>query len=273
MRKRPSRQQQSSKDAKVNRDPNEYNVRAIERALQILECFDDDHPARGVSEISEAVGLHKATTHRLITTLANHGYLERLPGEQRYRLGMQLATLGLSILRGMDLRREAVPYIANAVARCEETCDLSVFDRGEALIVEVIRSRHVLAMATSVGQRLPLHATATGKVFLAYLPEADRDALLARPLKQYTSKTITDPDALRREAGRFIEQGYAFDDEEYEVGVRAISAPIRNSLDQVFAVVSMPGPVSRITEDRISEIAGAVMETASAISHRLGWRA
>ncbi len=257
----------------MNRDPNEYNVRAIERALQILECFDDEHPARGVSEIAEAVGLHKATTHRLITTLANHGYLERLPGEQHYRLGMQLATLGLSILRGMDLRREAVPYIANVVARCEETCDMSVLDRGEALIVEVIRSRHVLAMATSVGQRLPLHATAGGKVFLAFAPEEEREALLGRPLKRYTPKTITDPEVLREEAARFLAQGYAFDDEEFEVGVRAIAAPVRNALDQVTAAVSMPGPVTRITPDRIAEIGQAMMETANAISQRLGWRA
>lgn len=256
----------------MNRDPNEYNVRAIERALQILECFDDEHPSRGVSEIAEAVGLHKATTHRLITTLANHGYLDRMPGEQRYRLGMQLVTLGLSILRGMDLRREAVPYMANVVARCEETCDLSVLDHGEALIVEVIRSRHVLAMATSVGQHLPLHATAGGKVFLAYMPEVEREAILSRPLKQHTAKTIIDPAVLRAEARQFVEQGYAFDDEEYEVGVRAVSAPIRNASGQVFSVASMPGPVSRITEERIAEIAGAMMETASAISRRMGWR-
>lgn len=256
----------------MNRDPNEYNVRAIERALQILESFDDEHRSRGVSEIAEAVGLHKATTHRLITTLANHGYLERVPGDQQYRLGMQLATLGLSILRGMDLRREAEPYVNAVVDRCEETCDISVPDRGEALIIEVIRSRQALAMMTSVGQRLPLHATAGGKVFLAFLPEAEREAILARPLTRYTAKTITDPEALRREARQFVEQGYTFDDEEFEVGVRAVAAPIRDASSQVVAVISMPGPVARITQERIPEIAREMMGTAEAISRRLGWR-
>lgn len=262
----------SAKDNDVNRNPSEYNVRAIERALQILECFDDEHPSRGVSEIAEAVGLHKATTHRLITTLVNHGYLERLPETQQYRLGMQLATLGLSILRNMDLRREALPYMAHLVARCEETSDLSIYDRGEALIVEVLRSRRVLAMATGVGQHLPLHATAGGKVFLAFLPESDREALLARPMKCYTPKTIIDPDVLREESARFRAQSYTFDDEEYELGVRAVAAPIRNALGQVIAALSMPGPVSRISEDLISEMAGALMEGATAISHRMGWR-
>ncbi len=256
----------------MNRDPNEYNVRAIERALQILECFDDEHRSRGVSEIAEAVGLHKATTHRLITTLANHGYLERVPGDQQYRLGMQLATLGLTILRGMDLRREAAPYISAVVERCEETCDLSIPDRGEALIVEVIRSRQALAMMTSVGQRLPYYATAGGKVFLAFLPEVEREAVLARPLTRFTARTIVDPEMLRREAEQFVQQGYTFDDEEFEIGVRAVAAPVRDASGQVVAVISMPGPVARITQERIPEIAREMMATAEAISRRVGWR-
>lgn len=255
----------------MNRDPNEYNVRAIERALQILESFDETHRARGVSEIAGAVGLHKATTHRLITTLANHGYLDKLPGGQQYRLGMKLATLGLSILRDMDLRREALPFITAAVERCEETCDLSVLDNGEALIVEVIRSRQALAMMTNVGERLPLHATASGKTFLAWLPEAEREAALGKPLKCYTAHTITDPEQLRCEAQQFAAQGYGFDDEEFEVGVRAVAAPIRNATDQVIAVVSMPGPIARIARDRIPEIAGILKETAETISRRMGW--
>ena len=148
---------------------------------------------------------------------------------------------------------------------------MSVLDRGEALIVEVIRSRHVLAMATSVGQRVPLHGTAGGKVFLAFAPEAEREAALARPLKKFTAKTILDPDVLRREAAQFVAQGYTFDDEEYEVGVRAISAPIRNASGQVFAAISMPGPVTRITKERIPEIGQALVETAAAISRRMGW--
>ena len=258
--------------ARATRDPNEYNVRAIERALQILNCFDDDHPVRGVTEIAQAVGLHKATTHRIVTTLANHGYLERLPTGQEYRLGMQLAALGFTIIRRMDLRHEALPYMTQMVQRCEETCDLSVFDRGEILVVEVVRSRHGHTLATAVGQRLPIHATANGKLFLANLPPEQQEALLSRPLTAYTEKTMISTDELHKQIDLIRRQGYAVDDEEYEVGVRAVATPIRNSDDRVVAVLGMPGPTGRIPIDRIPELAAVLTEGANAISHRLGWR-
>ena len=98
------------------KDQSEYNVRAIERALQILDCFGDKNPERGVSEIAKAVNLHKATTHRIVTTLLNYGYLERADDDQRYCLGLKLAGLGFSVIRRMDLRREAIPYMTSFLA-------------------------------------------------------------------------------------------------------------------------------------------------------------
>lgn len=256
----------------MTRDSSEYNVRAIERALDILNCFDDAHPARGITEIALAVGLHKATTHRIVTTLANHGYLERLPESQEYRLGMQLADLGFRIIRRLDVRREALPIMTQVAQQCEETCDLSVLDRGEVLVIEVIRSRHGHTLATAVGQHLPLHATANGKLFLAYLPPARLDAILSQPLAAFTPNTVTLPDALRRQLTLIQQQGYGLDDEEFEVGVRAVAAPIRNSDGDVVAALGMPGPTGRITPERIPEIARQLREVAQAISHRMGWR-
>ena len=98
------------------KDPTDYNVRAVERALQIMECFDDEHPERGISDIAQAVGLHKATAHRIVTTLVNYGYLERVEDGQKYRLGLELPNLGYKVLRRMDLRREAVPFMKQLVA-------------------------------------------------------------------------------------------------------------------------------------------------------------
>ncbi|MFN8500029.1 MAG: IclR family transcriptional regulator [Anaerolineae bacterium] len=258
-------------DVRGPRDPSEYNVRAIERALQILECFDDEKPTRSVTQIAEATGLHKATAFRIITTLANHGYLEREPGGQDYRLGMQLAALGLQTIRRLDLRREALPYMAELVKRCDETCDLSVFDRGEALCIEVVRSRHVLAPASAVGLHLPAHATASGKLFLAHFAPDALEAVLRQPLAAYTPYTITSPDALRANLALIRQQGYGLDEEEYEVGVRGVSAPIRNSAGDLIAVLGMPGPVGRITRARAAEIAALLVDSAQAVSRRLGW--
>ena len=93
------------------KDPNDYNVRAVERALQIMECFDNEHPERGISEIAQAVDLHKATAHRIVTTLVNYGYLERADEGQKYRLGLELTNLGFKVIHRMDLRREALPHM------------------------------------------------------------------------------------------------------------------------------------------------------------------
>ncbi|MFN8473093.1 MAG: IclR family transcriptional regulator [Anaerolineae bacterium] len=258
-------------DARGPRDPSEYNIRAIERALQILECFDDEHPTRGVTEIADATGLHKATAFRIITTLANHGYLERVAGGQEYRLGMQLAALGFQTIRRLDLRREALPYMTELAKLCDETCDLSVFDHGEALCIEVVRSRHVLAPASAVGLHLPAHATASGKLFLAFLARDELDALLSQPLAAYTPNTITSPNQLRADLALIRQRGYGLDEEEYEVGVRSVSAPIRNSSGEMVAALGMPGPVGRVGRERADEIAAFLVDRAEAISRRLGW--
>ena len=253
-------------------DPIGYNVRAVERALQILSCFDDQHPERGVSEIAQVVGLHKATTHRIVTTLLNLGYLERAADGFKYRLGLRLADLGFKVIRRMDLRREALPYMTQLARRWDEACDLCVFDRGDVFYIEVIQANHALTIAAAVGQRLPAHCTASGKLFLAYLPPHELDAILSRPLVAYTDKTIISPAELRTHLEAIRRQGYGLDDQEYEVGIRAVSAPIRNQEGAVIAAMSMASPTSRMTPDRIPEIAGALRQAAEAVSRRMGWK-
>ena len=252
------------------KDPNEYNVRAVERAIQIMGCFDGKHQERGISEIAEVVGLHKATAHRIVTTLVNYGYLERAADGQKYRLGLELANLGFKVIRRMDLRREALPYMKQLVHEWDETCDLSIFDQGKIFYIEVLRGNHALTIAAAVGQWLPAHCTASGKLLLAHLPALEVDAILSQPLDSYTNNTITSPNELRRQLEIIRNQGYAVDYEEYELGICAIAAPICNSRGAVIAAIGGPSPTSRMTPERISEIAVAYKEAARAISYRMG---
>ena len=254
------------------KDQSEYNVRAVERALQILDCFDDKNPERGVSEIAQAVNLHKATTHRIVTTLLNYGYLERSDDDQRYHLGLKLAGLGFKVIHRMDLRREAFPHMTQLVEKWDETCDLSIFDKERVFYVDVLRGSHALTIAAAVGQRLPAHCTASGKLFLAQLAPAELDAFLTSPLHAYTEKTITSADQLRMQLDTIRQQGYSFDDEELEDGIRAIAAPILNHKDEVIAALSIPGPTNRITLDRIPDLVDSLVKAATTISHRMGWQ-
>jgi IclR family KDG regulon transcriptional repressor len=250
----------------MERDPETYNVRAVERAMQILSSFDSEHPERGVSEIAQATGLHKATTHRIIMTLLNCGFLERTADGERFRLGLRLVELGLGALRRLDFRQAAFPYMQQLVERFDETCDLGIFDRGRVLYVEVVHSEHSLAITTRVGRRLPIHCTASGRVFLAFLPPEVVEPILSAPLAACTEKTITSPARLREELEATRQRGYGLDDGEFEAGIRAVSAPIWDIDGNVIAALSMPGPTNRMAPKRIPEIARALIEAAGVIS-------
>jgi DNA-binding IclR family transcriptional regulator len=253
------------------KDPNDYNVRAVERALQIMGCFDDEHPERGISEIAQAVNLHKATAYRIVTTLVNYGYLEWAADGQKYRLGLELTNLGFKVIHRMDLRHEALPHMKELVQEWDETCDLSIFDQGKVFYIEVLRGNHALTISAAVGQQLPAHCTASGKLFLAYLTEPELNAIFEQPLTKYTENTITSPEELRKQLDTFRNQGYAVDYEEYEVGICAMAAPIFNRGGKVIAAIGCPSPTSRMTSERIIEIAEAFKKAGQAISRRMGY--
>lgn len=254
------------------KDPNDYNVRAVERALQILNCFDDENPIRGISEISLAVDLHKSTTHRIVTTLLNYGFLEREEDEGRYRLGLQLASLGVQVIQRVDARKEALPFMNDLVDQWDETCDLSIFDQHQVFYVEVLYGTHALSITATVGQRLPAHCTASGKLFLAHLPQEELDLYFQEPLKKYTDFTITAAATLQPQLMKILEQGYSYDDQEMELGVRAIAAPVFDFEGKVIAAMSIPGPINRMKPDRVAEIARSLQDTANQVSRRLGWK-
>jgi IclR family KDG regulon transcriptional repressor len=250
----------------MERNSQTYNVRAVERAMQILSSFDVRQAELGVSEIAEATGLHKATTHRLLMTLFNGGFLERTADGERFRLGLRLVELGLGALRSLDFRRAAFPYMQGLVGRFQEICTLSIFDRGQVLYVEVVHSERSLTIAARVGRHLPTHCTASGKVLLAFLPPEVVEPILNAPLAAYTEKTITSPGRLRQELEAVRGRGYALADEEFEVGIWAISAPVRDIGGNVIAAMGIPFPTNRLRRERIPEIAEALLEAANGVS-------
>jgi IclR family KDG regulon transcriptional repressor len=254
------------------KDPSEYNVRAVERAARILACFDNDNPTMSLTEIAHAVDLHKSTTHRIVTTLLHQKFLERSSDGQKYRLGIRLANLGFRVIQRMDIRREAIPVMSGVRDRWDETCDLSIFDDEHVLYIEVMHSNHALTIAAAVGQHLPAHCTASGKLFVANMNPENLDSFLERTLQGHTCNTVTSPDELRSQLQQIREQGFSVDQEEYETGICAVSAPIRDQSGAMVAALSIPSPTSRMTPSRITEISLALIDAAKSISRRLGWQ-
>ena len=248
-----------------DRRAKDYNVRAVERAVQILSSLDDEHPERSLSEIALATGLHKATTHRIVMTLLNSGFVEQTADGEKYRLGLRLVGLGLGALHRFDFRREALPRMRQLVERFQETCTLGVFDRDQVLYVEIVHSKQTLVIAARVGRHLPAHCTAGGKVLLAFLPPEVVEPVLNAPLAAYTENTITSLPRLREELEATRQRGYGLDEEEFEEGIRAVGVAIRDIDGNVIAHMSMPGPTNRLTPERVPEIAQALMEAADAI--------
>jgi DNA-binding IclR family transcriptional regulator len=248
-----------------------YRIQAIERAVAILNAFSAEQPELRVSELAERLGLHKSTVHRFLVNLEAAGMVERNPRSGRYRLGLRIFELGGLVMQRMDLWDEALPFLEGLVRDSGETGHLAVLDGGEAIYVERVEARRALRIPSAVGRGYPVHATNLGKVLLAYLPEEEITRIVAeRGLAGYTPHTITDAEQLASELALIRERGYAIDNEEYDEGLRCIGAPVWDHTGRVVAAMGIGGPVTRVTPERVDQLAEMVMAAARGLSRRLG---
>lgn len=248
-------------------------TQAVLRAIRLLKAFTPDRPERGLSELAWLSGLNKTTVYRLLTALESEGMIQRGPGGEAYRLGPELLALGSRALGARDLRLASRSEIVALAQATRETATLEVLVEGDVLILDEAVGGHVLGSMPSVGTRWPAHATSTGKVLLAHLPEPELEAQLRRTRAALTSKTMTDRGRLERELQRARRRGYATTSEELEPGFVAVGAPIRSALAEVVAAISVGGPRSRLTPDRMAMLAQQIPAAAARISAQLGYPA
>jgi len=248
-----------------------YRIQAIERAVAILNAFSAEEPELGVTDLADRLDLHKSTVHRFLVNLEAAGLVERDRRTSRYRLGLRIFELGGLVLQQMNLWDEALPFLEGLVSDTGETGHLAVLDGGEAVYIERVEARRALRIPSAIGRGYPAHATSLGKVLLANLDRESAVALVEeRGLHRCTPRTITDPDALWRELDKVCAEGYAVDDEEYEEGLRCIGAPIVGHTGQIVAALGIGGPVTRVTPERVDELAALVMAAATSLSRRMG---
>ena len=252
-------------------DPYRYITRSVERALTILHTFVVGEAEIGLSDISGRVGLHQSTVFRLLATLSASGFVEQNPQTGRYRLGPAALSLGQAFLRHSDLRQIAESPLASLRDRSGETAHLATLDRAEVIYLEKLPGLHPIGLMSSrVGDRSPAHCTGLGKALLAYEPESVVRESLKGGLRGYTPKTITRMAALLTELARVRQLGFAVDDEEHEVGVVCVAAPVFDSR-RVVAAISVAGPAERIREEaRDSRLTEQVLAAADEISAKLG---
>lgn len=250
----------------------DYHVRAIGRALAVFDTFLNVRGRElGVGEVTVKLGLPKATVHRMLVTLADGGYLEQNPVTGKYRLGIRLFQLGYLVHNRAELRLEARPYLERLCAETEESVYLSLLVGIHRVSIDKIDSPHPIRHDVPLGESLPLHAGASGKVLLAYQPPERLDYLLSRlRLEKLSTRTITDPEVLRRELAEIRRRGYACSRDERFVGSTAVAAPIFGLNGEVLAALGLAGPSSRLDEAKTARVVELICNYASEISRRMG---
>jgi len=244
-------------------------TQAVRRAVALVKALGRGNPEMTLAELCRAAGLSKPTAYRLLTALASEGIVERAPSGE-YRIGPELVAIGGR--RVGDLRLLAGPLLGSLAEQTRETATLEVLAGSDVVILDETMGRHVVGSLPSVGTRWPAHATSTGKVLLAYLGETELEALLVRPLARFTPRTITSPMALRRELGRVRQRGWAVSQEELEPGFVAVGVPVRRGDGRVAAALSVGGPRTRMTAERVGAVAARLVEAAGRLSASLGHR-
>lgn len=255
----------------MSEHPPENWVHSVERALSIIEALSRKSQGYGCTELGQLLNLHKSTVHRLLSTLQAYGFAEKDPDTERYKLGAKIIYLGLEALNSLDFRKVTIPYMRELVDISRETVQLAVLDGGEILIVE--RDHSPEAITVNLGLRGQVHCTAEGKVLLAHCPRENAVSILkSREMRQYTINTITDVNQMISHLEKVRSQGFAINAEEMVEGVRAIAAPVYNHNGKVIAALSITGPSSRLSLERIYRLVNVLKETCTSISMQMGYR-
>ena len=246
-------------------------IRSVVQALKALDYLESCGNEAGVTEVGQALGVHKSTASRLLATMESRGYVAKNDVTGKYSLGMRVVELAKTKLDQLDLRTYARPFLEELVRRTEETAHLAILDQGSIVYLDKVDTPHTLIMRSRIGYRISAHCTALGKAILAALPEAKIDAILQKDgLHNFTPNTITDPLMFKEHLRKVRIQGFAIDDEEHEEGMRCAAAIIRNHTGCVVGAISVTGPAVRVSRQRVAEIGILVRDACLRLSKSLG---
>ncbi|MCZ8517471.1 IclR family transcriptional regulator [Paenibacillus filicis] len=248
-------------------------IQALDRALKIVELFEEVTTELKITEISAKLGLYKSTVHSLLRTLQLHGYIDQNAESGKYRLGLKLLEKGQLVLQGMDVRMVARKHLEALSERTGQTTNLVILDGKEGVYIDKVEGAKAAIRYSRVGRRVPLHSSAVGKVLLANCRPEEADALLSQyQFHAHTPSTIRDKDALVRELDEVCKRGYAVDDQENEPGVRCGAVPIRDHTGGVVAAMSLSTVVSAVDDELFRQFVLLLQEEGEQVSQLLGYR-
>ena len=241
-------------------------VANVARALAILEALDSSRRGLNISEISRKLKIPKSSAHVIVLTLEKLDYIQKPPGTRRYSLGLKAYGLGQAMLKSFLLADKALPHMQALVDKVDLTCHLAVRDKEQALCVQKVENKGMIKFDTNVGRHMDLHCTALGKAIMAFEDdEVLRDYLSKEAFMRHTRYTIVSSRALRQELITTRKRGYAIDDQEEELEVRCVAAPVFDQYGKLAAALSLTGTVGQLPLEKAASLAEALRETAASI--------
>ena len=250
----------------------EKGAQLIDRLLDILELLSLEKNGLGVTEIGNRTGLHKSTVHRIVSALAERGYIEKVPERSVYKIGLKLVDISSVYLNSVELKTEATPYLRELAAKSGQPVHLAILDGTDAVYIDKVDILNNIRLYSQIGRRIPVYCSALGKCLLSGLHETEIEEIVSRcSFNKFTTKTL-DREELMFQIRAAQANGYAVDDGEHDEGIRCIAAPIKDYRDKIIAAVSITGPAAVIALQNDIETAGVLIETARAISKRMGYK-
>lgn len=247
-----------------------YQLHSLDRAVSVLEVLGESDVPLSLAEICQRMGLHKSTAHRSLMVLERSALIERTQ-ENRFRLGLKLYELGNRAVEQIDLRSRVHPFFRRLSMQVGETVHLSVLQKTRVVYLDKVEPNRRVCVSSKIGTSNPVYCTAMGKAMLAFQPEDVMEEIIAKiRFERYTRKTLCSRQVLMKSLERVRRRGYAIDDEEIEIGVRCVGAPIFNEERRAIAAVSVSGPSSRITAQSVPGIAEHLLRCCRDISGALG---
>ena len=248
--------------------PATRHVASVARALAVLDALAEEAADLGTNDIARRTRINASTVSRLLATLVDSGLVDHVQETGRYRLGLRLVELGNAVVERFDLRDLAREWLMALVDATGETATLSVPGEGLAITIDFVPGPSSVQGVAQIGRPSVAHATATGKVMLAFTDVEP----LETPLRAYTARTITDARALRTELDRVRERGWAESLEEREDDLNAIAAPIRDARGGLAAILGLQGPAFRFDPPAMSAALEGLRGAADEVSKKLGRR-
>jgi DNA-binding IclR family transcriptional regulator len=252
---------------------NKYTNKSVAKAISLIELFDGSGKNLSIKEIAEKMETKPGTIFPIVYLLEKSGYLERNPVNKKYFIGLEFLRKGNLVLRNLDIRERANPYLAKLLNTCGENVHLGVLQQGQVMYIDKKEASESLMIRAFIGKKVPANCTALGKILLAFLDDRElEDYIDKNRLEKNTEKSITDLTKLKLEIDKIRKAGYSMEIEEFQKGGMCIAAPIRNHQGIVIAAISIAIPMSRYKEKNIQMIIKEIKSTALSISNAIGYR-